>query len=137
MNHHPIDPDKDPAMTWIDQVVADFGVQIGLAEVQLDSQRRLRLDGDDGYGIAFLDSSALPVPEFIVVVIQSSHYLKTFHLEQVLKRCHHTTPAPWPLQLGCSVSETRLAVRIPHRGLSLSSLNQAISFLRNLHTELR
>lgn len=123
-------------MNWTDQIVADFGSQIGLPELQLNPQRRLRLDSDDGFGIAFLDSPALPVPEFIVVVARSNSYLKVFQLEQLLRRCHHSFPTPWPLQLACSLSETRLAVRIPHRSLSLSSLNQAVSMLKKLQTEM-
>lgn len=123
-------------MNWVDKVVADFGVQIGLPELQLGSQRRVFLDGDEGYGITFLDSSTLPIPEFIVVIARPNNYLNTFQLEQILKYCHHATPVPWPLQIGCSASETRLAARVPHRGLSLSSLNHALSLLRTLHADL-
>ncbi len=122
-------------MDWTDQIVSEFGVQIGLPGLKLDSRRRVRLDGDDGYGIAFLDAAAPPIPEFIVVLARTNSYLKALQLEQTLQRCHYASPAPWPLQLACSPSETRLAVRIPHRSLSLSCLNQAISFLKRLDAE--
>jgi hypothetical protein len=123
-------------MNWTDQIISDFGTQIGLPGLRLDQKRHVRLDSDDGYGIALIDSADLPIPEFIVVLARPNNYLKAFQLEQILTRCHHTSPTPWPLQLACSPSESKLAVRIPHRSLSLSSLNQAISVLKKLHDEM-
>lgn len=123
-------------MNWTDRIVAEFGSQIGLPDLELDIKRRLRLDSDDGFGITFMDSPDLPIPEFIVVLARSGNYLKTFQLENALKHCHHTSSSPWPLQIACSLSETRLAARIPHRSLSLSSLNQAVSMLKKLQAEM-
>lgn len=123
-------------MNWTDQIVSDFGTQIGLPGLELDKQRRVRLDGDDGSGITLLDSPDLPVPEFVVILARSNNYLRAFQLEQALRRCHYASPTPWPLQLACAPAETRLALRIPHRSLSLSSLNQAISLLKKLHADI-
>ncbi len=122
-------------MDWSEQVITEFGHQIGIQGLKFNDDQRLHLKLDDDITIGMGCVSEIPIPEFLVYLSKSSVYLLREDLKKILFLSNHQKLTDWPLQVGCSKNKIFLCFRIPLRSISLSSLNEAISSLKSVVKE--
>ncbi len=118
-------------MDWSEHVVAEFGQQIGMQGLTMNEDGRLQLILDDEKIIGMIRLSEIPIPEFVVYISQPCPYISSTQLKTILRTSNFRISSNWPLQVGLSNKNLFLALRLPQRAISLSSLNQAIFTLKN------
>lgn len=123
-------------MDWVDTVIEDFGRQIGVPDLRLHSDHRLRLAADDGSSIGIISLPEIPLPELVVYLARPITYLNFAHLRSALQVPHFRNAHIWPLQVAASGKEIFIAVRIPQRSISLSTINHSIKLLKNMHASV-
>ncbi len=124
-------------MDWIAQIVSDFGRRIGLPELTLDSSGRLRMALEDGTGIGLLHLSASGNPEIVVYRSCPLAYLNARSFRTALRLADFRQPNAWPVQAGISQRYLMLAMRVPERAFSTSSLEHTLNRLAELLESLR
>jgi hypothetical protein len=124
-------------MDWIAQIVNDFGKHIGLPELAIDDNGRLRMSLEDGTGMGLLRLSALPNPEIVVYRSYPLAYLNAPSFRAALRLADFRQPNAWTIQAGISQRDVMLAMRIPERAFSTSSLEHALSRLAELFNSIR
>lgn len=124
-------------MDWIAQIVSDFGRRIGLPDLSLDDGGRLRMVLEDGTGLGLLQLSGEGSPEIVVYRSCPLAYLNAPAFRIALRLADFRQPNAWPVQAGMSPRDLMLAMRIPERAFSTSSLENALSRLAELIDTLR
>ena len=119
-------------MNWVEQVIVEFGNQIGLYDLRLDADGGIRLETDDNSSIGILYQGQVNSAEVIVYRAISADFLTTAHYKKALKLSNFRHPRLWPLQAACNQQEMTIAFRIPERAFMLSSLEQALIDLRDI-----
>jgi len=119
-------------MNWVEQVIVEFGNQIGLYNLRLDADGGIRLETDDNSSIGILYQGQVNSAEVIVYRGISADYLTTAKYKEVLELSNFRHPRLWPLQAACNQQEMTIAFRIPERAFMLSSLEQALIDLRDI-----
>lgn len=119
-------------MNWVEQVIVDFGNQIGLYDLRLDADGGIRLETDDNSSIGILYQGLVNSAEVIVYRGISVDYLTPAKCKEVLELSNFRHPRLWPLQAACNQQEMTIAFRIPERAFMLSSLEQALIDLRDI-----
>ncbi len=117
-------------MDWSERVVAEFGQQIKMPGLTLNEDGRLQLLLDEEKIIGMIKLSEIPIPEFIIYVSQPCSYISSTQLKKILKSSNFRNSPDWPQQVALSNKYIFLALRLPQRAISISSLNQAISTLK-------
>ncbi len=124
-------------MDWIAQIVSDFGKRIGLPDLALDGDGRLRMALEDGTGMGILHRPDSGPSEIVVFRSCPLAYLNAPSFRRALRLADFRQPNAWPVQAGISQRDMLLAMRIPERAFSTSSLEQALSRLAELLESLR
>ena len=119
-------------MNWVEQVIVEFGNQIGLYDLRLDADGGIRLETDDNSSIGILYQGQVNSAEVIVYRAISVDYLTPAKYKEVLELSNFRHPRLWPLQAACNQQEMTIAFRIPERAFMLSSLEQALIDLRDI-----
>ena len=119
-------------MNWVEQVIVEFGNQIGLYGLRLDADGGIRLETDDNSSIGILYQGLVNSAEVIVYRGISVDYLTPAKYKEVLELSNFRHPRLWPLQAACNQQEMTIAFRIPERAFMLSSLEQALIDLRDI-----
>lgn len=119
-------------MHWVDQVIEEFGSQIGLHDLRLDADGSLRLDTNANSSIGILYQARDNSAEVIVYRAISAAYLTSAQYKEALGLSNFRHPRLWPLQAACNQQELTIAFRIPERAFMLSSLEQALVELRDI-----
>ena len=122
-------------MNWIGDIVSEFGRRIGLPNLRLDDQGKLRMALEDGTGLGVWHISGTAAPEVVVYRSCPLAYLQAPAYRSALRLADFRQPNPWPVQAGVSQRELVLATRIPERAFSSTSFDQALERLTELiHT---
>ncbi len=116
-------------MDWIAEIVSDFGRRIGLPDLALDGNGRLRMALEDGRGVGLLHLTSSGNPEIVVYRSCPLAYLNAPSFRSALRLADFRQPNAWPIQAGMSQRDLMLAMRIPERAFSTSSLEHALSRL--------
>jgi len=119
-------------MNWVEQVIVEFGNQIGIYDLRLDPDGSIRLEVDDNSSIGILYQRQVNSAEVIVYRAISADYLTKANYKEALELSNFRHPRLWPLQAACNQQEMTLAFRIPERAFMLSSLEQAFRELRDI-----
>ena len=119
-------------MDWTAQVIEEFGNRLGLPGLALDDNGELGLALDDGTGIGVQKVPNDRWPEIIVFRSCPRAYLATEALRLALKMADFRQPGTWPVQAGASQRDFMLAMRIPERAFSTTSLEHALSRLQEM-----
>ena len=123
-------------MNWVEQVIVEFGNQIGLYNLRLDADGGIRLETDDNSSIGILYQRQVNSAEVIVYRAISADYLTKANYKEALELSNFRHPRLWPLQAACNQQELTIAFRIPERAFMLSSLEQALAELRDIHERI-
>jgi hypothetical protein len=123
-------------MHWVEQVIEEFGSQIGLHDLSLDADGSIRLDTDDNSSIGIIYQSRDNSAEVIVYRVIPTAYLTSAQYKEALGLSNFRHPRLWPLQVACNQQELTIAFRIPERAFMLSSLEQALVELRGIHKRI-
>lgn len=123
-------------MSWIDTVISEFGSSIGMPELQLDSERKITLDSDDGSSIGLVDLCDLQPAEMLILLSVRNIHLSSQVLRKLLKLADFRSPHEWALQSAASDREVFFALRIPQRAVSNNTLRQATATLKKIASNL-
>lgn len=123
-------------MSWIADTVAAFGRSIGMPELSLDEEGRVRLGLPSGGLLGLLNLDDAQPPELMVYRSEPLQHAHGRKLRRVLRLADFRQPRPWPLQAGVLDDALYLSLRIPQRGFTLDALERAWSELTQLHAEL-
>ncbi len=124
-------------MDWMAQIVSDFGKRIGMPDLALDGNGRLRMALEDGTGMGLLHLTGEGSPEIVVYRSCPLSYLNAPAFRTALRLADFRQPNAWPVQAGMSPRDLLLAMRIPERAFSTSSLENALGRLAELFGMLR
>ncbi len=124
-------------MDWMAQIIDDFGSRIGLPGLALDENGRLRMALEDGTGMGMLQVTAEGSSEIVVYRSCPLTYLSAQDFRKALRLADFRQANVWPVQTGISQRELLLAMRIPERAFSGSSLEQALGGLKSLMERFR
>jgi hypothetical protein len=113
-------------MNWVDQVIAEFGRNIGISSLALDSRQRLSLGLASGKTLTIAHLSELPIPEVIISMSSPSNYSPTRVLIDMLQRPHFESTPGWTLQTGITEDSLFFTLRIPERAFRLNTLENSI-----------
>ena len=119
-------------MNWVQQVIADFGIQIGINDLSLDDEGSIRLESDHRSSIGIIYHQQTPPPEVIVYRSMPITYFTNGQYRSALEQANSQKPRPWQLQAACNQQEMIFAFRIPERAFLLSSLEKALVDLREM-----
>lgn len=119
-------------MNWVEQVIAEFGSQIGIYDLSLDTDGSIRLDMDDESSFGIIYQSQRNSDEVIVYRSIRAAYFGKMQYKEALRLSCIKKPRLWPLQAAFNQQELMLAFRIPERAFMLSSLEQALVELREI-----
>ena len=124
-------------MDWMAQIIDDFGRRIGLPGLALDEKSRLRMALEDGTGLGMMQVNGRNSAEIIVYRSCPLAYLNAQSFRTVLRLADFRQPNMWAIQAGISQRELVVAIRIPERAFSNTSLDYALNRLleciKNLH----
>ena len=123
-------------MNWIEQVIAEFGRQIGMYDLRLGADGSIRFDLDDESSFGIIYNAQRNSNEVIVYRSTPVNYLGKMQYKEALGLSHFKKPRQWPLQATCNQKVMTLAFRIPERALMLSSLEKAITELQNSQKQI-
>ncbi len=124
-------------MDWMAQIIDDFGRRIGLPGLALDENGRLRMALEDGTGIGLLQVNAEGSSEIVVYRSCPLAYLNAQAFQRALRLADFRQPNLWQVQAGINQRELLLAMRIPERAFSGSSLEEALGGLKALLERFR
>ncbi len=124
-------------MDWMAQIIDDFGRRIGVPGLALDENGRLRMAMKDGTGIGLLQVNAGGSREIVVYRSCPLAYLSAHTFRLALRLADFRQPNPWPVQVGINQRELVLAMRLPGRAFSTSSLGHSLSRLAEIIDTLR
>ena len=113
-------------MNWVEQVIAEFGRNIGIPSLALDSRQRLSLGLASGKTLTLAYLPDLPIPEVIVSMSSPSNYSPTRVLIDMLQRPHFESTPGWTLQTGITEDSLFFTLRIPERAFRLNTLENSI-----------
>jgi len=119
-------------MNWVQQVIADFGSQIGLNDLSFDAEGSIRLESDDSSSIGIIYQHQQNASEVVVYRSMPAAYFTDVQFRGALELANYQKPRPWQLQAACNQQEMTLAFRIPERAFLLSSLEKALIELRDI-----
>ncbi len=117
-------------MNWIEKMIGEFGRQIGINNLALNTSGRLQLAADDGFSIGMIKIDSLPLPELIIYISKPIQHLPEARIKSVLQLANLRKFHDWPLQVATHDGKIFLSNRIPDRSISLSVINESINFLR-------
>jgi hypothetical protein len=123
-------------MNWIEQVIAEFGSQIGIYDLSLGADRSIRLELDDESSFGIIYNDQRNSNEVIVYRSTPVNYLGKMQYKEALGLSHFKKPRQWPLQATCNQKEMTLAFRIPERAFMLNSLEKALFELRDIQKQI-
>ncbi len=115
--------------SWTDDVIEEFGKQIGIQHLHLNEQNTLHLDLMEGSSIGIIRIGSESSTEIVVYRSISAKYLGPTQFRIALKEANFRKPHSWPLQAASDQQEFMVAVRIPERAFMLSSLERALDEL--------
>ena len=118
-------------MTWIAQVIADFGASIGLPSLSLDADGHLELAWGSEATIAIMHC-----PEELGILVSVAQAQKPEggrQLRQALRLADRRYAGEWTAYAYLLDDRLALGVRIPERSLTLPALEQALSALAQNH----
>lgn len=113
-------------MNWVEQVISDFGRNIGIPSLSLDTRQRLSLSLPNGKTLLLAHLSDLPIPEVIVSMSVPSHYTPSRVLFDMLQKSHFEATPGWTLQTGITEDRLFFTLRIPERAFRLNTLENSI-----------
>lgn len=113
-------------MNWVEQVISEFGRNIGIPSLALDSRQRLSLGLSSGRTLTLAYLPDLPIPEVIVSMSSPSNYSPTRVLIDMLQRPHFESTPGWTLQTGITEDSLFFTLRIPERAFRLNTLENSI-----------
>jgi len=128
-------------MSWIEQTIAEFGTQIGIAGLRFDERGvvQLQLQSGTTLGIERRDGEILVYTNQLLAFEDEG--LKQKALRHADFRDHPNVQKTFPLQLGMTGSglETALIIltRIPERQFTVVTLNQVLEYLTRWYDDLR
>jgi hypothetical protein len=123
-------------MNWVEQVIAEFGSQIGIYDLSLDADGSIRLDMDDESSFGIIYQSQRNSDVVIVYRSFRSAYFGKMQYKEALGLSCIKKPRLWPLQAAFNQQELTLAFRIPERAFMLSSLERALVELREIQKRI-
>jgi hypothetical protein len=121
-------------MNWVEQVISEFGKNIGIYSLMLDHNQRLSLGLHNGKTLMLAHLSDLPIPEVIVSMSAPSNYTPAHLLVDMLQKPHFESTPGWTLQTGISDDKLFFTLRIPERAFRLSTLENSIDTLEKFLT---
>ena len=124
-------------MNWIDHAITEFGRNIGIPSLQLNSSLRLKLKLENDSCINIQHMPELALPEVIISRAELLNYLNEKQFRAALKLANFRKQAIWPVQVACNEKELLIAMRIPERSFSLNVLEQTIEQLTLLHKKIK
>lgn len=119
-------------MEWIEMVIAEFGRQVGIQNLTLNSNQRLKLDSDNGNAIGIINLPSLPLPELVIYLARPAGYFADSQFYTIFQVQNFRKARPWQVQAALNGKEFFLGFRIPHRSFSIPTVNEAIKLLRDI-----
>lgn len=121
-------------MTWVDDVVAEFGKSMGLHRLQFDDKGVVSLKFER------LGTVVLEKLDGTVLVYMAREFEP--HDSGIARRaltlCHYREQPPYPLQAALHRDqELVFGLRIPARDFQLPTLERAVSYLDHVHQQAR
>lgn len=116
-------------MSWVKQVIQEFGHQIGIPNLDFGDEESVILDVADRSSIGIVRVKNNINPEIIVFRTMPVNRLSYLHLRESLRASNFRTSGTWPLQAACDRQDLIVAIRIPERAFLMSSLNKALDDL--------
>lgn len=128
-------------MDWIADTLAEFGRQMGIEDLQADTEGRLRLAFDNGNQLAVEQVEREGQDELLLYWVVPVGYQAGAWVRQALSRCHAEGPSRWPVQVGLRGAGAEslgvVLLRTPARGFTPQTLGQAVDHLRRWLDALR
>jgi hypothetical protein len=120
-------------MEWIETVIAEFGRQVGIQNLTLNSNQRLRLDSDNGNAIGMISLPSLPLPDLVIYLSRpAGYFFEDSQIYTILQIQNFRKARPWQIQSALNGKEFYLGFRIPQRSVSIPTINEAIKLLHNI-----
>ena len=120
-------------MSWIHDTLSDFGRQIGIAQLALDSQGAVQLAFEDGGALVVEPVQRGDVAEVLVYLQRKVGHQASTLMPFALERADCMRAAPFMVQvvLRGSGPDTRLIalVRMDERAFTPQALAQSVDFL--------
>ncbi len=123
-------------MAWVHEVTNEFGRMIGIPDLQLNEQNKLRLQIDNETILTFFYAENLPIPEVIISRAVPAQHVSTEQLEKALRANHFEMSSGAVLQCALDDKHFIYSARMPERSFNLSSLENSINFLNQVETKL-
>lgn len=123
-------------MDWVDNVVNEFGRQIGISQLLLDADGNVCLTNSDQSQIGIMYVKGSDSTDVIVYRSIPTDYLTPSQFRLALGMANFKHPHPWTLQVACDKTSIFFLYRIPERAFLLSSLEQALMDLNDLFSKL-
>jgi type III secretion system chaperone SycN len=120
-------------MNWVHDTLADFGKQLGIADLTFGTHGVAQLELQSGGLIAVEPVSRGMVNEVLVYIIQPLGFDAAMLMRRALARAHFAHADALPVQVAVrgedSAAQLIMLVRLPERSFTLQTLGHAIDFL--------
>ena len=128
-------------MDWVQQTLADFGRQLGLASFGLGTHGVAQLRLASGALLAVEPVRRGQADEVLVYFSQPLGFDAARLRRRALEKVHYSNSGPYAVQIATRgngpQSELLLAVRLPDRSFTPQTLAHAVDFLDRWFAELR
>jgi type III secretion system chaperone SycN len=119
-------------MTWVDDVVSEFGRSMGFPRLQFDDKGVVSLKFER-LGTVVLEKLDETV---LIYMARELSPQDTEAARRALALCHYKEQPPFPLQAALHRDqELVFGLRIPARDFQLPTLERAVSYLDHVHQQ--
>lgn len=117
-------------MSWVDDVLGEFGQSMGLPHLKFGERGAARLSFERLGQLGFEKTAG----EVVVFMLRTVPVGNPKAWRKALALCHYTEGHPFPVQAGLK-GDTQLVfmVRIPEREFTVQAIEQSIMLLDRLH----
>lgn len=118
-------------MSWVDQVISEFGKNIGVPELQLNHEGLLRMQYGEYFILEIYHIKGLPIQEVIVSLARKIDYTSCDYLKSLLQQANFQITPLWNLHISMTAKSIVKSIRCPERSFRLNLLEQSINQLEN------
>ena len=128
-------------MHWVQQTLADFGRQLGLAHFGLGTLGVAQLRLASGALLAVEPALRGRTEEILIYFSRPLGFEATQTRRAALAKAHYSNNGPYAVQIATrgegAQSELLMLVRLPQRGFTPQTLSHAVDYLDRWFSELR
>ena len=118
-------------MSWVDQVISEFGKNIGIPSLHLNQDGQLRMQYGEKFILGIAHIKIEPIQEVIVSLTARADYISNEYLKILLQQANFQTTPLLNLQVSANSINIKKSIRITERSFRLNLLEKSISHLEN------